>query len=100
MFSLPEFKEVCVFKEGMSSLFISKENYPLGKFTSDDKLIFRYNSKCVEAYNTQDFKLVSSLPTDTIKFFKLAPRSTIDAFFLVTIVLDDKSNSGKMTIYN
>ena len=52
---------MATFKEGMNTNFISKELYPLVKFTKDDKLVFRYSSKSVEVYKTEDFKLVGSL---------------------------------------
>lgn len=84
----------------MMTNFTTKETYPLAKFTHDDKLVFRYNSKAIEVYRTDDFKMVSSIETDVIKFFVLSPKSTIDSFFVVTVILDDKSNKGKMTIYN
>lgn len=74
--SLPEFKQVTTFKEGMQTNFIVKQAYPLAKFTADDKLVFRYNSKVVEVYETEQFKMIHSIETDLIKFFELSKIST------------------------
>lgn len=98
--SVPDFKKVTTFKEGMNTNFITKQAYPLAKFTSDDKLVFRYNSKVVEVYDTNEFKLIDSIETDLIRFFELSKISTIDNLFLVTVNLDEKTNKGKMVIYN
>ncbi len=49
--SLQNFKKVAVFKENVQTNYYNKSSYPLVKFSSDDRLFFRYNSKTIEVYD-------------------------------------------------
>lgn len=63
--SLDSLKKTAVFKENAHSNYFTKASYPLVKFTSDDRLLFRYNSKSIEIYD-KDSKLVRVIKSGNI----------------------------------
>ena len=47
IYSLETFKAVAVYGENGASNYYIKASYPLVRFTGDDSLMFRYNSKAI-----------------------------------------------------
>lgn len=66
--SLETLKIVAVFKENAQTNYYLKASYPLVKFTSDDRLFFRYNTKVIEVYN-QDNTQARVIKTGLQEFF-------------------------------
>ena len=61
-------KVVAVFKENAQTNYYVKSSYPLVKFTSEDRLMFRYNSKVIEVYS-EDNTQVRVIKTGLQEFF-------------------------------
>lgn len=47
IYSMETFKAVAVYRENGQSNYYIKTSYPLVRFTGDDSLMFRYNSKAI-----------------------------------------------------
>ena len=73
--SLDTLKKVAVFKENGQSNYYNKSSYPLVKFSSDDRLFFRYNCKTVEVYD-QEKNMKRVIKTGVQDFFELSKIST------------------------
>jgi len=66
---------VAVFKENAQSNYYVKSSYPLIKFTSDDRLMFRYNCKTIEVYDW-DCKQVRVIKAGVQEFLQPSVIST------------------------
>jgi len=97
--SLETMQTVVVFKENAQTNYYLKASYPLVKFTSDDKLLFRYNSKVIEVYDENNTQ-VRVIQTGLQEFFELSLISTEKNYVLVTGFLDKKTNKGSLQLYN
>jgi hypothetical protein len=85
--SFPDCQKLKVFEESNSTNFIAKENYPLLKFTSDDKLIFKYNKKAIEIYDNQ-LKNVGLIESGLLNLFTLSKVSKEKDYLLIAFSLD------------
>ena len=68
------------------------------RFSSDDRLLFRYNSKIVEVL-AADGKQVSTLNTGILEFLEVSRISNADSWTLAAVYLDKKNNKGNLLIF-
>lgn len=97
--SFPTCQKLKVFEESNATNFIAKECYPLLKFTSDDKLMFRYNKKSIELYD-RELNPAGLIDTGVLNLFSLSKVSKDQDYLLVSFSLDAKSRQGTMLVYN
>jgi uncharacterized protein with WD repeat len=97
--SLDSLKKVAVFKENAQSNYYVKSSYPLVKFTSDDRLMFRYNCKSIEVYD-RDCNQVRVIKTGIQEFLQPSIISTEKSYTIATAYLDRKTNKGCLQLYS
>ncbi len=97
--SLETLQTITLFKENAQTNYYVKASYPLVKFTSDDRLFFRYNSKVIEVYDEKNTQ-VRVIKTGLQEFFELSLISTYKNYVLVAGFLDKKTNKGTLHLYN
>jgi hypothetical protein len=51
IYDLSTLKKTLVLQENAYTNYYLKSSYPLVRFTADDSLLFRYNTKTIEIYN-------------------------------------------------
>lgn len=76
-----------------------KTSYPLVRFTQDDKLHFRYNEKTVEVHDAH-CSMVRVIKSGPSQFFEVSRCSSIDSYTLACVWLDNKTNKGKLALFN
>lgn len=99
IYSLETFKPVAIYKETAVTNYYLKSSYPLVRFTSDDSLFFRYNSKAIEVYNNQN-EPVRVIKSGIQQYFDVSLISTQQNYLIAAVYLDNKSNKGNLLLFN
>jgi hypothetical protein len=91
-------KRVQTFKENVHTNYYSRTSYPLVRFSSEDKVAFRYNSKLVEVYDS-NWKLIREIPSGPVEFFEVSKISVEASYMIAALYLDKKNNSGQVQLF-
>ncbi len=92
-------KVIAVLRETAHTNYYVKHSYPLVKFTADDSLFFRYNSKTVEVYDKKS-QLVRTIKTGLLEFFEISRWSSEKNYLVAGVFLDKKSNKGNLVLFS
>lgn len=99
LYDLRSLQKVAVLRETAHTNYYVKHSYPLVKFTADDSLFFRYNSKTVEVYDKKG-EVVRTLKTGLLEFFEISRWSSEKNYLVAGVFLDKKSNKGNLLLFS